>query len=80
MFQGAILVALPAAASLLAVNLTMGLMTRAVPQFNMFVGFPIVLLLGLLIVLFTLPNVVPQLSLMVDNVFDVMGAQILGGA
>lgn len=62
MFQGAVMVALPAMAALLAANLVMGVMTRAVPQFNLFIAFPIMLLLGLLAVLFSLPGLAPQLE------------------
>lgn len=59
MFQGAFMVTLPAMAALLAANLAMGVMTRAVPQFNLFIAFPIMLVLGLLAVLFSLPSLGP---------------------
>ena len=52
-FAGAVLISLPAVASLLVVNLAFGVMTRAAPQLNIFaVGFPITLILGLLILLY----------------------------
>jgi len=60
-FSGAILVALPAITSLTVVNLAFGVMTRVAPQMNLFaVGFPITLLLGLLVVLFGLPTLFPH--------------------
>lgn len=56
MFSGAVLIALPAMASLLLVNLAMGVVTRAAPQLNIFaVGFPVTILAGFLILILTLP-------------------------
>lgn len=49
---------LPVLATLLALNITMGVLTRAAPQLNVFsVGFPITLLGGLLLLGFSLPFV-----------------------
>lgn len=57
MFAGAMLIALPAVASLLLVNIAMGVMTRAAPQLNIFaVGFPLTILAGFLIFLLILPG------------------------
>lgn len=57
MFGAAVLVALPAVASLLLVNLSMGVVTRAAPQLNIFaVGFPVTLMAGFIIILLTLPS------------------------
>ena len=65
MFIGAVLIALPAIASLMVVNMAFGVMTRVSPQLNIFaVGFPITLLLGMLIVLYGLPALLPQLDAM----------------
>ena len=56
MFAGAVLIALPAMASLLLVNLAMGVVTRAAPQLNIFaVGFPLTILAGFVILILTLP-------------------------
>ncbi len=80
MFAGAVLVALPAITSLLVVNLAFGVMTRAAPQLNIFaVGFPISLLLGLLVMLYGLPAFGPQFTRLLDDSFSAVGA-ILGGA
>lgn len=63
MFTGAILVALPALASLLMVNLAFALITRAAPQLNIFgVGFPLILLLGIVILLLSIQTMPPQFS------------------
>lgn len=56
MFAGAVLIALPALASLLMVNIAFGVITRAAPQLNIFaVGFPVTLLLGLVFLLLATP-------------------------
>lgn len=79
MFAGAVLIALPAIASLLVVNLAFGVMTRAAPQFNVFaVGFPITLMLGLLIILYSLPVLLPQMQRLLDEAFQTSW-QILNG-
>jgi len=71
MFAGAVLIALPAIASLMVVNLAFGVMTRAAPQLNIFaVGFPISLILGLLICLYSLPTLLPQLQRLLDGAFQ----------
>ncbi|GAB0149116.1 MULTISPECIES: flagellar biosynthetic protein FliR [Marichromatium] len=57
MFAGALLIALPAVASLLLVNLAMGVVTRAAPQLNIFaVGFPVTLLMGFVLIILILPG------------------------
>lgn len=49
LFVGAMRIALPAVATLLIVNLSFGVMSRAAPSMNLFaVGFPISMLLGFL--------------------------------
>ncbi|MCC9004640.1 MAG: flagellar biosynthetic protein FliR, partial [Candidatus Competibacter sp.] len=73
-FAGGVLIALPAIASLLVVNLAFGVMTRAAPQLNIFaVGFPITLVLGLLIVLYNLPTLLHQLNGLFDEAFLSIG-------
>ncbi|MBK1653791.1 flagellar biosynthetic protein FliR [Allochromatium vinosum] len=63
MFAGAMLIALPAVASLLLVNLAMGVVTRAAPQLNIFaIGFPITILAGFLIILLTLPSLTARIG------------------
>jgi flagellar biosynthetic protein FliR len=71
MFIGAMLVALPAVTALLMVNIAMGVITRAAPQLNIFaVGFPLMLLLGFVLLLTTLPSVLPQFSNQVMHAFE----------
>ena len=51
MFVGGVLLAIPAVASLLIVNLSFGVMNRSAPQLNVFsLGFPFGLMFGLLII------------------------------
>ena len=80
MFAGAVLVALPAICALLLVNLAFGVMMRSAPQLNIFaVGFPITLLLGMVIMLVTLPALQGQLSGMTNQVFGLMHYLVRGG-
>lgn len=79
MFAGAVLVALPAIAALLVVNLAFGVMVRASPQLNIFaVGFPITLVLGMLIILYSLPTLLYQLEHMFAEAFRTIG-KLTGG-
>ena len=52
LFSGAIAVALPGVTALLIVNLAFGVVSRAAPTLNLFaVGFPVSLVVGLLVAL-----------------------------
>jgi flagellar biosynthesis protein FliR len=52
LFSGAISIALPGVTALLIVNLAFGVVSRAAPSLNLFaVGFPVSLVVGLLVVL-----------------------------
>jgi len=79
MFEAAVLVALPAAASLLVASVSMGMIARSAPQLNVFaVGFPLTLTLGLVVLALTLPSLAPQLETVLEGVFvqmrDLLGA------
>ncbi len=75
MFSNAMLVALPAMCALLVANVSMGVMTRAAPQLNIFaVGFPMTLTLGFVVLLLALPGVVDQLLETFDAGFGLMRA------
>ncbi len=66
----AVLIALPAIASLLIVNISFGVMTRAAPQLNIFaVGFPIMIMLGMLIIMFTLGSFTPHMISIFEQSF-----------
>jgi flagellar biosynthetic protein FliR len=73
MFAGALWLALPAVASLLVVNIAFGVMARAAPQLNIFaIGFPVALMMGFVVILFTLPAVVPQFESLVSDGFGLI--------
>jgi flagellar biosynthesis protein FliR len=64
----AVVIALPALVSLLIVNLSFGVMTRSAPQLNIFaVGFPIMIILGVLIIFFNLSSFIPHMMQMFDD-------------
>lgn len=78
MFAGGLLIAIPAVTALLLTNIAFGVITRAAPQLNIFgVGFPLTLTLGFVIMMFTLPALVPQFTDLLGDAFGVLGA--LGG-
>lgn len=59
-FSSGVLLALPALAALLLVNVALGVVMRAAPQFNiMSIGFPITLTVGFIVVMVSLPAIVP---------------------
>lgn len=79
-FAGAVRFALPAMASLLVVNLAFGVMTRAAPQLNIFaVGLPVTLLLGLVILLHSLPALAPEFRHLLDDAFRLMHRPLAAG-
>ena len=70
MFVGGMLVALPAVAALLLVNLAFGVTSRAAPQLNIFaVGFPVMIMVGLAFIILTLPTVTDHLSRLLLQAF-----------
>lgn len=72
-FSGAVGIALPAIASLLVVNMSFGIMTRAAPQLNIFaIGFPITMMLGFAVILLTLPSVIPNSNAMFNRIYHLI--------
>ncbi|MCP4429468.1 MAG: flagellar biosynthetic protein FliR [Gammaproteobacteria bacterium] len=65
MFIGAVWVAIPALISMLVITLSMGVMTRAAPQLNIFsVGFPVTMFMGFIILMLALPSFLPRINQM----------------
>ena len=63
LFATGVSLALPVVGALLLVNLTLGVLTRTAPQLNLFaVGFPITLVVGLVMLLLAMPFAVPALQ------------------
>ncbi len=80
LFSGAVGIAIPAIASLLIVNFTFGIMTRAAPQMNIFaIGFPLTMLLGYGVIFATLPSVVPQSSNLFSGAYRLLRSIVGGG-
>ncbi len=74
LFAGALRVALPGMTALLVANLAFGVVSRAAPTLNLFaVGFPAMILFGLLIVLFGLPAVQAGFVESIDAAFALLG-------
>lgn len=77
MYAAAALVALPAVAALLMVNIAFGIITRAAPQLNIFaVGFPLTIMVGFLVVMFTLPLVTSHLASLLNSAFAVARSMV----
>ena len=78
MFSDAMMVALPAVASILLVNLSFGVVSRSAPQLNVFgVGFPVTLTLGFVVLMFAISNLLPQMQHLMDSAFDAVNS--IGG-
>lgn len=80
MFTDAVMVAIPAVASILLVNLSFGVVSRSAPQLNVFgVGFPVTLTLGFVILVFTVSNLLPQMQHLLDGAFGAVSLFGSGG-
>lgn len=78
MFIGAVWIALPAMISILVITLSMGIMTRAAPQLNIFsVGFPVTMLMGFIILMLVMPSVLPRFNQLLLSGMQV--SQQIGG-
>jgi len=74
LFAGGLLLAMPVIISLLLVNISFGVATRAAPQLNIFsVGFPVTLMLGILLIWLTLPDVLDQFGGILTDAYDLIG-------
>jgi flagellar biosynthetic protein FliR len=70
--------ALPVVAALLVVNLAFGVLARTSPQLNVFsVGFPAALLIGLALILITIPSVLLKIEPLASDGLAQVG-RILG--
>ncbi len=68
MFKKALLISIPALLSLLIVSLSFGVMARAAPQLNIFsLGFPITLVMGVVVIKIGLPSVAAQMTDIIDD-------------
>lgn len=73
MFAGAILMALPGVTALFIINSAIAVVTRAAPQLNIFaIGFPFMLLMGLIIIWLTMGGYLPHFDLHTREALDMM--------
>jgi flagellar biosynthetic protein FliR len=71
MFSMALKIVLPAVIALLLVNISLGIMTKAAPQLNIFsIGFPLTMILGMIIIYLTLFYLVPHFTVMTDFIHN----------
>lgn len=68
LFLLGLLLSLPVLAALLITNLSIGIMSRAAPQLNVFaVGFPLTLTIGVAALYFSLPGFAPFIQMLIDH-------------
>lgn len=73
MYAAGLIVALPAIGSLMMVNLSFGILSRAAPQISPFsIGFPMTIILGFAIIYFTLPTASHHLVTMADEMLQMI--------
>lgn len=73
MFAAGVLLSLPVVTALLLINLGFGVASRAAPQLNIFsVGFPITLLLGLLLIWIGLPGAMELFTRFADDGYQLL--------
>jgi flagellar biosynthesis protein FliR len=73
-FSMGLLLSLPVVAALLIANLALGILNRAAPQIGVFqIGFPLTMLVGMLLLQLMVPNMVPFFSRLFDNGIEQMG-------
>jgi flagellar biosynthetic protein FliR len=73
-FSAGLMLALPVVAALLIANLSLGILNRAAPQIGVFqIGFPVTMIVGLLLVQMMLPNMIPFFARLIESGIDEMG-------
>lgn len=70
MFSAGLLLALPLITALLIANLAMGVLARVAPQLNIFaVGFPVTLMAGFIVLMFSMPYFGAAMERLFDQAF-----------
>lgn len=78
MFGAGLLIALPIVASMLVINFSLGVITKAAPQLNIFViGFPFMLIVGLCMIWVTMNNYLPQFDRYAREALDMMAMLVV---
>jgi flagellar biosynthesis protein FliR len=80
-FSAALLVAMPLIVALSLANIIIGLLTRVAPQLNIFsVGFPMTILIGLALLLVSMPSIATSFAGLIAASADLSRELILGEA
>lgn len=75
LFAAGLLLALPLITALLITNLAMGVLARVAPQLNIFaVGFPVTLMAGFVVLMFSIPYFGNAMEGLFDKAFRTLGA------
>jgi flagellar biosynthetic protein FliR len=78
-FSAGLLLSLPVVAALLITNLALGILNRAAPQIGVFqIGFPLTMLIGMLLLQLMTPNMIPFFARLFTVGIDQMGRVALG--
>lgn len=83
LFSAGLLLALPLITALLIANLAMGVLARVAPQLNIFaVGFPVTLMVGFAVMMFSIPYFGAAMEKLFDNAFRALATvmRVAGGA
>jgi len=73
LFSAGLLLALPLITTLLIANLAMGVLARVAPQLNIFaVGFPVTLMAGFVLLMFSIPYIGAALERLFEQAFQAM--------
>lgn len=80
MFAGAVQLALPSVIAILMVNIAFGVISRAAPTLNLFaVGFPITIMMGLLVLVATVRTQGPVWESLFDSALGLLTRSFGGG-
>jgi flagellar biosynthetic protein FliR len=80
LFSSGLLLALPLITALLIANLAMGVLARVAPQLNIFaVGFPVTLMAGFVVLMFSMPYLGAAMEKLFDQAFHAMARALRAG-
>lgn len=73
MFSGGVLIALPIMATVLFVNISFGVASKAAPQLQIFgIGFPITIMMGMILIWIILPSIIDSFSFVLSDGFQLI--------
>lgn len=77
LFAGGLLIALPVVASMLVINFSLGVITKAAPQLNIFaIGFPFMMIVGLTMIWVTMNNYLPEFDRYTREALEIMAGLV----